>query len=190
MWTKRISALIPDLNIWTKRIPVLILVALILGLAGAVITQPTGDRAKRTAVPDIGLPLEAGKPPTKLSSLHGKVVVLDFWATWCGPCRMSMPELEKLYQKYKAKGVEVIGVAEDDPKRRDGVAPALKEIGVTYPDLLAADIPDLEHAFPHDSIPYLVVLDKEGKLAYEQNGIDPESMLQTLDDKMKDFVAE
>ena len=179
-----------DFNMWTKRIPVLILVALILGLTGAMMTQPTGERAKRTAVPDLGLPLEAGKPPTKLSSLHGKVVVLDFWATWCGPCRQSMPELEKLYQKYKAKGVEVIGVAEDDPGKRDGVDPARKEIGVTYPDVLGADIPNIRDAFPHEGIPFLVVLDKDGKLAYQQEGFDPENMFQTLDDKVKEFVAE
>lgn len=175
---------------WVKRMPVLILVALILGLTGALMTQPTGDRAKRVAVVDLALPIEAGKPPVKISSLRGKVVVLDFWATWCGPCKMSMPELEKIYQKYKGRGVEVIGVAENDPSQRAEIDPARKAIGVTYPDILAADVPDIGPAFPHEGIPYLTVLDKEGKVAYSFEGFDPEHKLQELDDKLKTLAKE
>ena len=69
-----------------------------------------GDRAKEITLPD-----PKGKE-ISLSSLKGKVVLIDFWASWCGPCRRSAPDLKKTYEKYQSKGFEIYGVSVDQDK--------------------------------------------------------------------------
>jgi len=73
----------------------------------AVLTEKGGDQA-----PDFTLPTAAG-PPFTLSSLRGKYVLVDFWASWCGPCRAANPRLRTLYQQYQAKGLEIVSVSVD-----------------------------------------------------------------------------
>lgn len=66
-------------------------------------------------VRDVELPAVSGKP-IKLSDYHGKVLVLNLWATWCGPCRSEIPELVKLYQEFRSKGLEVVGLSTENPE--------------------------------------------------------------------------
>ncbi len=76
---------------------------------------------------------------TKLSQYRGHPVVIDFWATWCAPCRHQIPELKKLYTKYKSRGLVVLGVA-CDTVQGDGVRsvrPFVREFNISYPILLA-----------------------------------------------------
>lgn len=68
-----------------------------------------------SAAPEIALPAVSGDT-ARLSSLKGKVVLLDFWASWCGPCRIANKGLQKIYSKYKAKGFEIFGVSLDNDK--------------------------------------------------------------------------
>ena len=86
-------------------------VFVVLFICVAGFAQPSvGEKAGEISLPDIkGNNLS-------LSSLQGKVVLIDFWASWCGPCRRSEPDLKKLYEKYQSKGFEIYGISVDEDK--------------------------------------------------------------------------
>ena len=97
----------------------------------------------------------------KLSDFKDKVIILDFWATWCPPCRMEIPHFIDLYNEYKDEGLEVIGVALDRNVER--VGPFAEEIGINYTVLLGnRDVTDLYGGIM--SIPTTFILDRDGKI--------------------------
>lgn len=102
----------------------------------------------------------SGKNVT-LSDMKGKVVLLEFWATWCPPCRASIPGIERLHEKYKDKGVVVLAVSMDDGGW-DAVQSFVKEQGIKYTVLKGND--DVAVKYQVRSIPMLMVVDKEGKI--------------------------
>jgi len=112
------------------------------------------------AAPNINLPDTKGKK-IDLTSLKGKVVVLDFWASWCGPCRRSMPDLKAIYEKYKGKGLEVYAVSLDTEKK-DWVK-AIKEDATTWLHVIDADNA-IGKKWEIQYIPNTYLLDKEGNV--------------------------
>jgi peroxiredoxin len=118
------------------------------------------------------------------TSLKGKVVVLDFFQTWCPDCQKSGVELEKLYKKYKDQGLVVVGISHDREKSAV-VAPYIKQYSLTYPVLLGdisvalSYIPGMTPQAPKFSIPYIVLIDREGNIAgrfqqgHEKEATDP-----------------
>ena len=95
---------------------------------------------------DVGKPMpatpaaanfESGKPPVNLGGYRGKVVYVDFWASWCVPCRTSMPALEALYRKYAERGFVVVGVNKDD--RITDAQRFLQRYPATFPQAVDAD---------------------------------------------------
>lgn len=109
-------------------------------------------------------PNENGKPQS-LKQYAGKIVVLNFWATWCEPCREEMPELSALHDAYKDKNVVVLGVAVDEVV---AISDFLKETKVSYP-LFAADMQGMEIAshLGNDKsvLPYTVIINADGSVA-------------------------
>ncbi len=109
-------------------------------------------------------PDQNGKPQA-LKSYAGKIVVLNFWATWCEPCREEMPELSKLYDAYKNKNLVVLGVAIDDVA---AVSKFTKDTKVSYP-LFAADMDGMQIAAnlgnDKDVLPYTVIIKADGSVA-------------------------
>lgn len=119
----------------------------------------------------------------KLSDYKGKVVFLNFWATWCPPCKMEMPDIQKLYEKYEKQGekseVVVISVAApntQDEKDIDGIKAFLEENGYTYP-VLMDDGGYTFGAYRISSLPTTFMIDKEGNVfGYIQGGLTQEAM--------------
>jgi thiol-disulfide isomerase/thioredoxin len=107
--------------------------------------------------------------PIAINKLRGKVVVIDFWATWCGPCVREMPAMKELYSRYHGQGVEFIGVSLDEPKQ-DGGLVKLKEFvarnGIDWPQYYQGKgwESDFSSSWGITSIPALFVVDQEGKL--------------------------
>jgi len=104
----------------------------------------------------------------QLSDYEGRVVVVNFWSTWCAPCRREMPSLEKAWQKLKPAGVVVLGVAmQDDPEMVRGF---LQESRVTFPVLLDQD-GKASQQWSFSGIPATFVLDKKSRIIYRAMGL-------------------
>jgi len=105
----------------------------------------------------------------QLSALKGKVVLLNFWATWCGPCQREIPWFGEFVTKYKAQGLEVIGVSLDD-EGWSIVKPYLVKKGVTYTIVVGND--DLSHKYGTiDVMPTTFLIDRTGKIAAIHRGL-------------------
>ncbi len=112
-----------------------------------------------------------------LGDLKGHPVILDFWASWCGPCAMEAPVLDRLARRYESKGLVVVGVNASDP------AGVIKQYatqkGLSYPMLLDAGN-DVFESYGVKSMPSLVVLDKEGKVMAYLVGVVDEASLNEI----------
>lgn len=121
--------------------------------------------------------------PVKAVSLRdfkGKVVLIDFWATWCGPCRQIMPTVQKLYTQHADRGLEIMAITEET---RDIVAPFKKKSGTTYPVYLDP-FGSANRAFKITALPTTVVVDREGNIAATIVGGDPEAIRVAVEKAM------
>jgi peroxiredoxin len=125
----------------------------------AAIKKLEAEDARHQQV-DFTLPDLQGKT-WSMNELRGKIVLVNFWATWCPPCRSEMPDLQKLYTKYKDQGLVVLSISDED---MDKVSAYVKENGYTYPILLDAGR-KVNEMFGIQGIPKSFVYDREGKLA-------------------------
>lgn len=120
---------------------------------------PVGSKA-----PEISLPTENGEI-TKLSSLRGKVVLLDFWASWCRPCRYTNRQVQPMYKKYKDKGFEIFSVSVDASK--PAWLSAVKQDNIQWPhviDTKAANGNQLTNIWNIRYIPSTFLIDKDGTI--------------------------
>lgn len=177
-----------------KTIIILAVLILVVGLFTGCTTSNTNTSTNtnttsqsgntdREVAPDFSWKDNSGKV-VKLSDLKGKVVLLDFWATWCGPCRMTIPHVEAIYEKYKDKGVVVIGINLDTGDLSN-VQQFINEQGMKY--LVVTD-PNSQVAglYGVNSIPRFFLIDKNGRIAKMIIGYDPnmEDVLSKEIDKL------
>lgn len=103
----------------------------------------------------------------KIYEYRDKVVIVDFWATWCPPCKEEIPGFINLYKKYKDKGVEILGIAMDI-EGSDTVKPFAKRIGINYPLYIGGY--DINQEYEIAGIPTTLIFNKEGKLEVKHVG--------------------
>lgn len=107
----------------------------------------------------------------RLSSLKGRIVVLNFWATYCVPCRKEMPDLAAIQNEYAALGVQVVGASTDELKDRDKVLPFVKETKINFPIWIGATTTDMIRFGLGAALPGTVVINRDGRVAKVISGV-------------------
>ena len=146
------------------------------------VAAPAADAGPKTEVGDVMPAYTAtqldGKP-FDLASQKGSVVLLNVWATWCGPCRFETPELEALHQKYAAKGFRVIGVSVDDTGA-PGVKQFVTENKISYPIAIDADgrVANILHT---TVLPTSIIIGRDGRILWRKVGAVMPNELTSVD---------
>jgi thiol-disulfide isomerase/thioredoxin len=140
---------------------------------------------KGSLAPDFDLKvLDSGGKTMKLSSLRGKAVIVDFWATYCGPCKVEMPWFVELQKKYGPEGLQIVGVAIDDAGEK-AISDFTKKMGINYPILIGTEkVADQYGGL--DGLPTTFFLDRSGKIIDRQLGLISES---TIVDNIKKSLS-
>jgi thiol-disulfide isomerase/thioredoxin len=166
-----------------KRNPLILffIAAIVVAMLFAGIRAARNNRANGSSkgqlignlAPDFELPALDGKN-LKLSDLRGKAVLLNFWATYCGPCKIEMPWFVELQKEYGPQGFQIVGVAMDDASTED-IAKFAKEMGVNYPILLGKE--SVGQSYGGVSVlPTTFFLDRDGKLIAREFGLQSRSV--------------
>lgn len=142
---------------------------ILLSLALMGLPLLAGASATQGPAPDFTLKSNSGKN-LKLSELRGQVVLINFWASWCGPCRQEMPALEELHKRYASLGFTVLGVnVEQDPSKAQTL---LKDIPVSFPVLFDTQN-SVSKQYNVKAMPTTVIVDRNGNMRYLHKGYQP-----------------
>ncbi|HPW16961.1 MAG TPA: TlpA disulfide reductase family protein [Candidatus Aminicenantes bacterium] len=147
-----------------------------IAIAAAACATPAKEAAA-AAAPDFAITDLEGKT-LSLASYRGKVLVLNFWATWCPPCRREIPDFIEAYRELQGEGLEILGVSVDEM-----TAGALRDwarrTGINYPVALAT--PEIVRAYePGDYIPATIVVDRKGFIRHRQSSLMDKATLVRL----------
>lgn len=158
----------------------------VLGTLAPKSAAQVADQKLRTAVGQIPVPDITGTMvdgrPFRLSDYRGKVVLLNFWATWCGPCRQEIPDLIKLQKDFGPQGFTVVGLSEDDDMTP--VVPFVKQEGMNYPVLISP--PGVANQLQITGLPTSFLIGRDGKFVYMTPGVFPDrSMYDVWSDEIR-----
>ena len=154
-----------------------VLAALLTALAsGAQAADEVCNVSRRKANLDFTVRDIAGKD-VRLSQYKGQVVLLNFWATWCAPCKREIPALTALYRDYKERGFVVLGVSVDSEVR--AIKPFARQMKMNYPVLIGAGREDLSQAFgPFIGFPTSVLVARDGRVCVRHVGVVSKAQLE------------
>jgi thiol-disulfide isomerase/thioredoxin len=169
-----------------RKILILLMMIFTAAMYGSIDSTPKSESNKNNlfettesniitdAAPDFTLYTLNGDE-VKLSDYLGKVVILDFWATWCAPCRKGIPDLISIQNEYKDDLV-VIGISFDQPATQDQLIPFIKNYGINYPIVLGNI--EVSAAYGNiQAIPTSFIIDQEGNISNKHIGLVPKSTL-------------
>ena len=114
----------------------------------------------------------------KLSAYRGKIVVLNFWATWCVPCRQEMPDLATIQNEYAALGIQVVGASADTISDRSTVLQFIKETRINFPVWLGATTEDMKRFGLGPALPGTTIIGRDGKILALTNGIITQALIR------------
>jgi thiol-disulfide isomerase/thioredoxin len=138
--------------------------------------QSAGDPAKGSMAPKFELKSIPDGKTVPLASFQGKAVLLNFWATWCGPCKIEMPWLVDLQKKYGPQGLQIVGVAMDDTDNKE-IADFTQKMGVNYVVLKGTEkVGDLYGGV--SGLPLTYYIDRSGKIVDQTVGLASESVIE------------
>ncbi len=164
-------------------------VALLPTAAAPTFAQYAPPLAAGKHAPNFSVKTTTGKTLT-LKSLRGKVVLMDYWATWCVPCRMATPALESLHRRFHHKGLRVVGMSVDDSHSVSHVKPFMKAYHITYTVTTSPDANQKAAlAYKVDGIPSQYLIDKKGIVRWSQAGYSPDEKA-ALSRMIKKLLAE
>ncbi len=155
--------------------------ALLVTLAPAA----TAGEAAPSPAADFTLPQRAGGD-VSLAALKGEVVLINFWATWCGPCRQEMPLLEQIYQRYRPLGFTLLGVNVEEDS--EGALRWLQQVPVSFPVLFDREN-RVSKLYDVTAMPSTVIVDRQGRVRYVHYGYTPgtENLYQ---DQIRSLIRE
>jgi len=159
------------------------------------VKRGTAPNPVRPNVPRLVLDAEnkaaSGATPIKLSDYSGKVLLVNFWATWCGPCRMETPELVKLHKEFQSRGVEMIGLSTEDPEASaESVMEFVKEYHVDYHVGWAARELALALMQGRTAIPQSFIITRDGRIVRRFIGFNPETTPPQLKQALEEALVE
>ncbi|HYB50101.1 MAG TPA: TlpA disulfide reductase family protein [Burkholderiaceae bacterium] len=137
-----------------------------LALAAVLASAGAGATLVSQRAPDFTLPSAAGRN-LRLQEQRGQVVMLNFWATWCGPCRREMPHLDRLYAKYHAAGFVLLGVNVDEDQRN--AVGVMNKLGLHFPVLFDTK-QKVSRLYDLSTMPSTVLIDRDGRVRYVHLG--------------------
>jgi thiol-disulfide isomerase/thioredoxin len=158
------------------------LIVAVMAVGGAMIAGGSGGGG--TPIPVSPIPGVTDDVQQSLEAYRGKVVILDFWATWCGPCRMEIPSFIALQNKYRDQGLEVVGISIDpiaprgNPGGAPAVAPFIKDNGINYTILMVNNPSALRGFDVSQGIPTTYIVDRSGKIVKTYIGVRPMSVFE------------
>ncbi|HJW50518.1 MAG TPA: TlpA disulfide reductase family protein [Burkholderiaceae bacterium] len=159
----------------------LLTLATLAVISGAVVAATTAA----TGAPDFTLPSIDG-PNLRLQEQRGQVVMINFWATWCGPCRVEMPHLARLYDKYRGSGFTVLAVnIDEDPYKAANLA---KQLGMRFPVLLDKE-KKVSRLYDLSTMPSTILVDREGRVRYVHRGYR-DGYEETYDRQIRELLRE
>jgi thiol-disulfide isomerase/thioredoxin len=175
---------------------VIVVLCVVIGITALLLVGKRASKPPANQAGDMAAPPPPGGPPVgsvapdftlrdlsdgksvQLSSLRNKAVLINFWATWCGPCKIEMPWLEDMQNKYRAQGFQILGIAMDDTDNDNPIIEFTKKMGVSYTILKGTDkVGDLYGGI--EGLPISFFIDRSGKVVDKILGAPPkESILE------------